>query len=133
MVEASTGCQSPLRIRCWRRPLPPRSTTKYLTSSSVPLRLKGNSLLSLEIASVHLKLKMEKIRTLLKQPGVTMIVKVCHETTESALDFRKEKNKQWITPETWRNIDERRKAKGNLLCALQLILQVNEVYKIQDK
>ena len=47
-----------------------------------------------------------------------MIVKVCHETTESALDFRKEKNKQWITPETWRNIDERRKAKGNLLCAL---------------
>ena len=127
MVEASTGCQSPLRIRCWRPLLagwnykqnkPPGSSTKYLTSSSVPLRLKGSSLLSLEIASVHLKLKMEKIRTLLKQPGVTVIVKVCHETTESVLDFRRKKNKQWITPETWRKTDERRKAKGNLLCAL---------------
>ena len=72
--------------------------------------------MSIDIASVHLKLKMEKIRTLLKQPVVTVIVKVCHETTESVLGFRKKKNKQWITPETI--IDERRKAKGNLLCTL---------------
>ena len=36
---------------------------------------------------------------------------------ESFLGFRMKIDKQWITPETWRKIDERRKVKGNLLNA----------------
>lgn len=36
---------------------------------------------------------------------------------QSVLGFTKKKDKPWITPETWRKLHERRKAKGSLLSA----------------
>ena len=57
------------------------------------------------------------------------------DTTESVLGFRKKKDKEWITPETWRKINERRKAKDNLLNAKspRLTQCAKEEYKIKDK
>ena len=37
------------------------------------------------------------------------IIRVYKDTVKKMLGFRKKKDKQWITPETWRKIDERRK------------------------
>ena len=51
------------------------------------------------------------------------------------MGFRKKKDKEWITPETWRKINERRKAKDNLLNAKppRLTQRAKEEYKIKDK
>ncbi|CAH1248758.1 Hypp8389 [Branchiostoma lanceolatum] len=43
------------------------------------------------------------------------ITKVYSETAEKVLGYRKRKDKEWITPETWRNIEERKRAKGKML------------------
>lgn len=43
------------------------------------------------------------------------IVKVYKETAESVIGLRKKGDKQWITPQTWTKIDERKKAKDKLL------------------
>ena len=57
------------------------------------------------------------------------------DTAKSVLDFRKKRDKQWKTPETWRKIDERSKAKDSLLNAksLRLTQRAKEEYKIKDK
>ena len=44
-------------------------------------------------------------------------IRVYKDTAERFLGFRKKKDKQWITPETWRKINEKRNAKENLLNA----------------
>ena len=51
------------------------------------------------------------------------------------MGFRKKKDREWITPETWRKINERRKAKDNLLNAKspRLTQRAKEEYKIKDK
>ena len=56
------------------------------------------------------------------------------DIAESGLGFRKKKDKQWITPETWWKINERRKAKDNLLNAKspRLTQRAKEEYKIKD-
>ena len=63
------------------------------------------------------------------------IIRVYKDTAKNVLGFRKKKDKQWITPETWRKIDERRKAKDNLLNAKShsLTQRAKEEYKIKDK
>lgn len=57
------------------------------------------------------------------------------ETATSVLGFRKKRDKQWITPETWTKIDERRKVKDNLLNTKspRLTERTKEEYKIKDK
>ena len=57
------------------------------------------------------------------------------DTAECVLEFRKKKDKQWITPETWRKINERREAKDNLLNAKspRLTRRAKEECKIKDK
>lgn len=62
-------------------------------------------------------------------------MKAYKETAESVVGFRKKKDKQWITPETWRKIDERRKAKDKLLSAKfpRLTQRAKAEYKIKDK
>ena len=57
------------------------------------------------------------------------------DTAECVLEFRKKKDKQWITPETWRKINERREAKDNLLNAKspRLTQRAKEESKIKDK
>ncbi|XP_013384015.1 uncharacterized protein LOC106154262 [Lingula anatina] len=55
-------------------------------------------------------------------------------TAESVLGFKK-KNKEWLTPETWKLIDERRSLKGKLLDSKspRLVEQVRAAYKSKDK
>ena len=57
------------------------------------------------------------------------------ETAERVLGFRKKKDKQWITSETWKKINDRRKVKGRLLSAKfsRLTQCAKEEYKIKDK
>ena len=63
------------------------------------------------------------------------ITRVYKDTAESVLGFRKKKDKEWITPETRRKINERRKAKDNLLNAKspRLTQRAKEECKIKDK
>ena len=63
------------------------------------------------------------------------IREVYKAAAEKVIGFRKKKNKEWITPETWRTIEERKKAKENLLNAKspRLIERAKEEYKTKDK
>ena len=49
------------------------------------------------------------------------------------MGFRKKKDKEWITPETWRRIKERRKANDNQLNAKssRLTQRAKKEYKIK--
>ena len=56
------------------------------------------------------------------------------ETADVVLGFRKKRDKQWIIPDAWRKIDERSKAKDNLVCVKspRLTQCEKEVYKIKE-
>lgn len=63
------------------------------------------------------------------------IKNVYNNTAERVLGFRKRKNKEWLTPRTWRLIEERRDLKVKLLGTKSLRLQerAKAAYKDKDK
>lgn len=63
------------------------------------------------------------------------IKEVFIETAKEVIGYRKKKNKAWITPSTWKKVDERRVAKEKRLSArsLRLIEKAQEEYKTKDR
>ena len=80
-----------------------------------------------------MKQKMDKTRILLKQHGIILQRWI---KTQQRVYWASErrKTKKWITPETWRKINKRRKAKDNLLNGKspRLTQRAKEEYKIKD-
>ncbi|KAL9953192.1 hypothetical protein ACROYT_G040569 [Oculina patagonica] len=63
------------------------------------------------------------------------IKKTYVETATSVLGYRQKKNKEWITPGTWKKIEERKKLKAKALStkSLRVQQQVQKAYKMKDK
>ncbi|XP_035677191.1 uncharacterized protein LOC118416215 [Branchiostoma floridae] len=59
------------------------------------------------------------------------ITKVYSETAKKVLGHRKRKDKEWLTQETWRKIEERKVAKQKLLTSKTQ--QAKEAYRNKDK
>ena len=63
------------------------------------------------------------------------IKKLYIETATKVLGYRRRKNKEWLTPDTWKKIEERKELKAKMLCTKspRLLERIQEAYKEKDR
>ena len=63
------------------------------------------------------------------------INKMYVETATKVLGYRKNNNKEWLTPDTWKKVEERKEIKAKMLCTKspRLLERIQEAYREKDR